>query len=261
VSDREPLYIGGRTTVAYDDGPSLVVSAPGMVICRYPLQRISRLLLSTEAVIESHVMVGCLDAGIAITWVDPCRGLIGVALPAEAPVPGLQERVAIMMAHSRWRDSYDGWLTQQYDLAHKAVARHLGIQFQQQRNELWLSALLQRTGFHRGQAMLLLRAWRAMSASLLLDYWRMLDVPSECLANPADGWNVLLDMSDCLALAMLPDMFQQKRFWRGICWAERALYEAAAIRAFESRKARQRQLIEQIHSRFCRWLREMEPWR
>jgi len=262
MSDKLPLYIGSKVSAELDDGPSLEVTSPGLVSCRFPLRRISRLIICAGADVPSESIIACLKSHIPVTWHDRGGRALAVALPLDCRALEWAERIAVMMGRPDWRSSYEMWAAAQKNIALRSLAARirLPIDHRKQQDE-WIARLLHRHGIRQAWAMHLMDSWQGMMASLMVEYWRTLDVQVDLLISPADGWNVLHDMADCLVLDMIPELVARKKRWAQLLPAPRQDINFALIQSFERRSPRLLRLAAAMHSRFCRWLLEMEPWR
>jgi len=256
-----PLYLGNKTEVFLDDGPSLVVSKAGLVCCRYPLQRVSRLMIASGVCMQADVIPACLNADIPLTWQNRDGSALAVALPLQRREQDLSERIAVMMAHAHWQNCYHAWVTAQQSMALRSLSRQFNISMDQVKKDAWIDLVWRRHGIRRSEGLHQLQTWQAMSVSIIVEYWRTLDIEVDMLSSPADGWNVLHDMADCLVLDMVVEQVWRKKKWQHLRGASRNDIDFAFIQAFEKRKPRLLQLLGAMHARFHRWLLDMEPWR
>jgi len=260
MSMKLPLYLG-RVAVELDDGPSLEVTSEGLVSGRFPLQRISRLIICAGADVPSDAIIACLKAHIPVTWYDRSRQALAVALPLDCKDLLWAERIAVMRGRPDWRPCYEAWVSAQKNMALRSLSKRFRIPVDSRKHEAWISGLLHRHGIRQAWAMQLVAGWQGMMASLMVEYWRTLSMPVDLLISPADGWNVLNDMADCLVLDMVAELVSRKDEWKKLRPAPRREVDFALIRAFERRTPRLLRLTAAMHNRFSRWLLEMEPWR
>jgi len=259
---RLPLYIGAHTLVSLDDGPSLLLAKATIVDCRYPLQRISRLVLNRSVCMQADVIPACLEEGIPLIWRYRNGSAMAVALPLQAQNQGLSERVAIMMARKDWRLCYQAWVAAQQNMAMRALSRRFHIPvLHGNKHDVWLEDLWQRYGVRKSWAEKLLHTWQTMTVALIVEYWRKLDISTEMLSAATDGWNVLQDMAECLVLDMVVELIWRKKNWQKLMHARQADIDFALIKTFERRQPHLLKLLGAMHARFHRWLLDMEPWR
>ncbi len=261
LNSKLPLYLGNKSEVFLDDGPSLVVSKAELVCCRYPLQRISRLIIASGACMQADVIPACLSADIPLTWRNRDGSALAVALPIQGWELNWDERIAVMMAHTHWQDCYHAWVAAQQSMALYSLSRRFNIPMDQVKKDAWVDFVWHQHGIHSRWGMQMLQAWQAMTVSIIVEYWRKLDIQVDMLSSPADGWNVLHDMADCLVLDMVAEQIWRKKKWNRLRTASRNEIDFALIQAFERRQSRLLNLLGAMHARFHRWLLDMEPWR
>jgi len=256
-----PLYLGNHTEVSLDDGPSLVVSKPELVHYRYPLQRISRLMIASGVCIQADVIPACFIAGISLIWCNRDGSALAVGFPLQGTEQRWAERIAVMMARADWQSCYQAWVAAQQNIALRSLSRRFNIPLAQVKKEAWLDLVWQQHGIRRRWAMYLLQAWQAMTALVIVEYWRNLGVQVEQLSSPADGWNVLQDMADTLVLDMVAELVWRKKKWKRLMGVPRNEIDFAVIQTFERQRPRLLRILGAMHARFHRWLLDMEPWR
>ncbi len=256
-----PLYIGHHTLVSLDDGPSLVLTKENLVNCRYPLQRVSRLIIDFGVQIQADAITACLAADIPLTWRNRDGCALAVALPLQGREQDMRERIAIMMARKDWQPCYQAWVAAQQNMALHALSRRFNIPMGQGKKDAWIDLVWLQYGIRKRWAMHLLQAWQAMTASIIVAYWRQLDIRVDMLSSPADGWNVLHNMADCLVLDMVVELVWRKNKWQRLMHATQSEIDFALIQAFERRQSHLLTLLGAMHARFHRWLLDMEPWR
>jgi len=258
---KQPLYLGRRASAELDEGPSLEVLSPGMVSCRFPLRRISRLIIGSGASVSSEGILACLKWHIPVTWCDRDGSALAVALPLDCRKEEWPERISMMMARPDWHSYYDAWVAAQRRIALRSLSARLNVPLDNLKRDERLDRLFHQYGLRGNWAGHLLSGWRGMLASLIVEYWRRLGIRPEMLISPADGWNLLHDMADFLVLDMVIELVRRKKRWNSFLSAPRSEIDFAMIRAFEARSPRLLRLTAATHSRFCRWLLDIEPWR
>lgn len=256
-----PLYLGHQSSVTLDDGPSLLVLSPGLVPCRYPLQRISRLILAAGTEMQGNGIIACLKSEIPVTWCKQDGSALAVALPLDCCQQTWAERISMLMARPDWFQYYEVWLAAQQRIALRSLSRRFNRTVENHKHDEWINSLLHYHGIRRTWAMRLMHSWQGMMVSLIVKQWRTLKVPVEMLSSPADGWHMLQDMADCLVLDMLVEIIWRKKVWQRLMSASGREVEFALVQAFERRSQRVQSLAVALHKRFHCWLLEMEPWR
>lgn len=169
---RYPLYLGKNAHCLLDDGPSIVVSYPGVAPLRFPFRIVSRIMVDQRAGMDSALMLAILATGIPVTWVDPDGKGIAVALPVRCYPTTLAESMAIMMARADWKQCYHAWLAAQYAMAIHSLAARFNIDAGGEAQARIVPRLLQHFGIPDAWGMKRLRQWQAMVIPLLLEYWQ-----------------------------------------------------------------------------------------
>jgi hypothetical protein len=67
------------------DGPALRVAREGAADDRFPLRRLSRVLVRGPVSFEGESLVACLAAGVGLAFVDGAGARLGTCLPAAVP--------------------------------------------------------------------------------------------------------------------------------------------------------------------------------
>jgi len=255
-----PLYLGRRVTVRLDDGPSLVVSAPHRVDCRFPLARMSQLVAYTGAGLTEDVLLACIGQQIPVLWQDRNSSVLAMALPCHPQNLPWEARIHAMIAHPGWQDRYASWLAAQQRIALRSLTARCHL-CPEGSLDARLNALLHREGIHRTLGKSLMRDWETMTLALLIEYWRMLQIPPESMVAPAEGLNIARDMAECMAYGMAPQFIYGKKRWKCLARKDADAIHFVAIQAFERRRSSMLRLSGDIHARFHRWLLELEAWR
>ncbi len=108
--DLKALYLDGvqPMTVALD-GPALTVIASGRAASRYPLRRLSRIVVSGRVEWATPALIACLRAGIVVTFLDEEGELAGLCLGAATGGVNLHDRLAEFALRPDWPDYYRNW--------------------------------------------------------------------------------------------------------------------------------------------------------
>ncbi|MDQ6951754.1 MAG: CRISPR-associated endonuclease Cas1 [Mariprofundales bacterium] len=257
---KQPLYLGRRTTVRLDDGPSLVVSAPKRVECRFPLLRTSQLVAYAGTGLSEDVLLACLRHQIPILWQNRDGSALAISLPFTSGNQPWAERISAMISRPGWRARYDSWLAAQ----HRMVLRVLATRYHlngERTLDAWLDLFFHRQAIRCTIGRSLLRDWQAMATLLLVEHWSLLQIPPESMIISAEGLNIAGDMAHCLACDMVVELARRPQRWRFAAGQDADAIHFAAIQAFERRRGALRHLVAAIHARFHRWLLELESWR
>ncbi len=119
-----PLYLAGREPLDVAlDGPALRVSSPGRADGRYPLRRLSRVIVSGEVEWQTRALTACLERGVPVTFLDREGRLLGYCFGARSREMPLAERLQELLDRPDWAARYGDWRAAE---ERKAILRALG---------------------------------------------------------------------------------------------------------------------------------------
>lgn len=105
-----PLYLAGTEQVQVSlDGPALLVRGPARADGRYPLSRLSRVIVQGAVEWTTPALLACLRAGIPVAFMDRSGKPLGLCFGAQR-VTGLGSLVRRFLELPDWRFRYRGWL-------------------------------------------------------------------------------------------------------------------------------------------------------
>lgn len=106
----KPLYLhtGGPLTIALD-GPALRVSRAGCADQRFPLRRISRVMVSGDASWSTRALLACADEGIAICFLNADGGPRARWIGRATARGELAQRWQDFLDRPDWPDRYTEW--------------------------------------------------------------------------------------------------------------------------------------------------------
>lgn len=108
--DLKPLYLDGVQPLAVKlDGPALKVMQPGRSPGRYPLRRLSRVVVSGAVDWDTPALIACLRAGVVVTFLDEDGELAGLCVGAATGGVNLRERLAEFALRPDWPEYYANW--------------------------------------------------------------------------------------------------------------------------------------------------------
>ena len=280
MSDRLPLYIGSRSSIRLDDGPSLVLSAAGRAGSRLPLNRISRLIAPVNCGIDEAVLIACARKGIPVLWHEhdgtPLAQLVTVGRPHRLR---WEERLLAAVSRSDWQERYGTWRASQLRMARLYQERRLeGHSFPanvfppsltrskpaRDGSDRWLDALLQRIAVPIHLGRMAVRIWEVCALSLLAEHWQAIGVDAESMVYPERGVNIGGDFASCLAIGMIDVAFRRSSgvgVWERTDYLDDSAIQRSAALLFERHKIKMLHLTAAMHDRFHRWILELESWR
>lgn len=105
-----PLYLAGTDQLQVSlDGPALLVRGPGRADGRYPLSRLSRVVVQGDVEWTTPALLACLRGGIPVAFMDRKGRPLGLCFGAQR-VKGLGSVVRRFLDLPDWRLRYRGWL-------------------------------------------------------------------------------------------------------------------------------------------------------
>lgn len=106
----KPLYLDGVQPVAVTlDGPALKVIQVGRSVGRYPLRRLSRVIVSGRVEWATPALIACLRAGVVVTFLDEDGDLAGLCIGAATGGLNLYDRLAEFALRPDWPEHYANW--------------------------------------------------------------------------------------------------------------------------------------------------------
>lgn len=108
---RVPLYLAGasRPLRVYLDGPSLTVAGMRKNAGRYPLARISRVVVSGRVEWSAAALGACMEQGITITFLRRSGESLGSLVPATARFGRPTAAIEEFLGHPDWCETYGNW--------------------------------------------------------------------------------------------------------------------------------------------------------
>lgn len=108
--DLKPLYLDGAQAVVVTlDGPALRVAQAGRSAGRYPLCRLSRVIVSGTVDWATPALIACLRAGVVVTFLDKDGELAGLCIGACANGVNLHNHLEEFALRPDWPAHYANW--------------------------------------------------------------------------------------------------------------------------------------------------------
>jgi hypothetical protein len=106
----KPLYLDGVQPLAVVlDGPALKVMTTGRSPARYPLRRLSRVIVSGRVEWSTPALIACLCAGIVVSFLDENGDMAGLCLGTGSRSLKLYEKLAEFALRPDWPEHYANW--------------------------------------------------------------------------------------------------------------------------------------------------------
>lgn len=124
-----PLYVAGGDGVRLRlDGPSLVVVAPERAERRYPLERVSQVVLLGDVATDLEALRACASRGIPVGALDARGRPAGFFLPWRAPAAQPSMLLEILLQRGDAPSRYRDWRRSQERRAIIRALRAAGLQ-------------------------------------------------------------------------------------------------------------------------------------
>ncbi len=160
-----PLYVeGGHDVTLRLDGPSLVVESPGAALRRFPLNRLSHVVLIGAVRTDLAALRACAQAGVPVGALD-ARGMpAGFFLPWKPEPPAASTLLEQFLSRPGWQSRWSDWRRSQQRRAMIRALRAAGLSpHENDSADAAFRALLHQSG-RPEQAIRVLRAWHSLSA-------------------------------------------------------------------------------------------------
>lgn len=110
LPDLKPLYLDGvQPLLVTLDGPAIKVMAPARSPARYPLRRLSRVIVSGSVNWATPALIACLRAGVVVTFLDEEGELAGLCVGASTGGVNVYDRLAEFALRPDWPEHYANW--------------------------------------------------------------------------------------------------------------------------------------------------------
>lgn len=121
-----PLYVNGcGKTLIKLDAPALRVIVPDQADRLFPLQRISRVIVSGTAVWETDALLACADRGISVAFLDENGELRARWLGKGGERQQFLQRLADLLGRPDAKDLYERWFKAMERMATRSTAKKL----------------------------------------------------------------------------------------------------------------------------------------
>lgn len=241
-----PLYVaGGDGVVMRLDGPSLVVEAPERPQRRYPLERLSEVVLRGAVEASVEALRACAARGIPVGALDGSGRPVGFFVPWRAPAAQpsvlLENFLHRGDAESRYRD----WRRSQERRAMMRALRRAGLQpLRYLGREAAVRALLGQFSDPGGAARVL-KSWLGLAAAAAQ---RPLSEQGFCptlIAGRRRGVDLPADLSEIAAWGHYEALRGLEALPRN--WGEE-------VAAYEAQRQRDERLMKAVLEHFACWL-------
>lgn len=240
-----PLYVeGGRKVCLRLDGPSLVVERDGAASRRFPLGRLSHVVLCGSLEADYSVFRACGTAGIPVGAIDATGEPLGFFLPWKARQAHPDDLLENFLARPDWRSRYNDWRRSEERKAVVKALRAAGLSLHLTLPGAARQALL---GRFRDQhaAEKLMDAWGSQTAVVAAKALTAAGFSPESLSERRPGLNLAADFTALLQWAHW--QYARETMTAQVTWAEQ-------VASYEAFREREEQRATALADRFCYWL-------
>ncbi|MCZ7627162.1 MAG: hypothetical protein FIA96_07385 [Betaproteobacteria bacterium] len=139
-----PLYLDGREPLSVSlDGPALCVRGLKRADGRYPLGRVSRVMVSGAVHWQTEALLACMKAGVIVCFTDADGVIVGHCLGATQRATSLSRRLDEFLDRPDWETLYRNWCESAERDAILQLQRRLRLQFPSLRTRDVQKTLLQ----------------------------------------------------------------------------------------------------------------------
>ncbi len=122
------LYLDARDPLQVVlEGPSLLVRGTGQAAARYPLRRVSRVVVSGAVDLETRALLACLQRGLPVVFLDAEGEPLGYCFGRRVRELPLDERLRELVALPDWQPVYENWRAAAERRELLAVVRRFGV--------------------------------------------------------------------------------------------------------------------------------------
>lgn len=123
-----PLYLDGHHALSVTlDGPALCIKGLKRADGRYPLGRVSRVMVSGMVQWQTEALLACMKAGVMVCFADGNGNIVGHCVGAHRRPTLLGRRLDELLDRPDWEMLYQNWLESAERDAILTLQRRLGI--------------------------------------------------------------------------------------------------------------------------------------
>ncbi len=240
-----PLYVeGGRKVRVKLDGPSLVVEREGSAQRRFPLGRLSRVILCGHMQTDYAVFRACGAAGIPVGVLDATGEPFGFFLPWKARPSRADEMLEDFLARPDWQSRYSDWRRSEERRAILKALHAAGLPPHLAKPGTARQALLGRfSDPHSGVK--LMEAWRSQTAIAAAKALTAAGFAPTSMAGRRPGLVLTADLTALLEWSHW--QYARETMTAVTAWAEQ-------VAGYEAFRTREEQRAAALVDRFCYWL-------
>jgi hypothetical protein len=251
-----PLYLDGSQALQVSlDGPALCVEGESRADGRYPLSRVTRVVVRGPVEWRTEALLACLRSGIPVTFLDHRGDAEALCFGARHRERGLGSYLREFLDLANWRDQYAIWFSAMERRAVLNACRALGLRLDDLRPEQARQAILnsQSRRFWGVRLGPYYRYLKGLLVSHTAEVLSRAGLEADLMCWRREGLNLVLDF----ARLQEWDLHALVRALLDAAPQPRDLSHRALTAAFEAQAAQRDRRIEVCLHSFERWLREL----
>lgn len=241
-----PLYVAGGDGVKLRlDGPSLVVQAPRRAERRYPLERVSQVVLLGDVATDLEALRACASRGIPVGALDARGQPAGFFLPWRAPAAQPSQLLEIFLQRGDALSRYRDWRRSQ---ERRAILRALRAASLQPMGLLARDAArnaLMRRFADPPAAAAVLRNWLGLASVVVQRKLSEFGLCPTLVAGRRRGIDLPADLAEIAAWGHYEALQRLEALPAGT---------AAEVAAYEVQRPRDERLVHAVLENFVCWL-------
>jgi hypothetical protein len=241
-----PLYVAGGDGVRLRlDGPSLVVLAPHRAERRYPLERVSQVVLLGDVETDLGALRACAARGIPVGALDGRGRPAGFFLPWRAPAARASLLLEIFLQRGDAASRYRDWRRSQERRAILRALRAAGLPPMQLLGRDAAMGALMRKFADPAAAAAVLRSWLGLTSVVVQRKLGEFGLCPTLVAGRRRGIDLPADLAEITAWGHFDPLHRMEAL------PENA---AAEVRAYEEQRPRDERLVHAMLENFLCWL-------
>lgn len=195
------LYVDSAATGIRLEGPALVVARPARADTRVPLRRLARVVVRGGVPFATDALLGCLGAGVPVTFVALDGRALGYCIGPERRVTTIGPLLERLVADPDWPELIARWTRHAESEAIRRTCRRMRVEPDLDTRPATVRSLLAQTlpgGATPGAASLLRRLDGVMRAHLA-ELLQRADIPPRFRGQEGSP----LDLRSCFAAALV----------------------------------------------------------
>ncbi|MGH7067929.1 MAG: CRISPR-associated endonuclease Cas1 [Acetobacteraceae bacterium] len=124
----QPLYVDSAASGVRLEGPALAVTCPARADTRVPLRRLARVVVRGAVPFATDALLGCLDAGVPVTFVALDGRVVGYCIGRETRVQLIGPLLERLVNEPGWPEIVGRWAQHIESLAMRQTCHRLQVE-------------------------------------------------------------------------------------------------------------------------------------